>query len=96
MIGGLAELQGTVFIKKSIGTVRIKQGLVCVHTGTIDSKNRLGHKGGMEAVLCRDGTDYPFECHRIVRRFQSVSIFEVNLMLAFGYLMMGSLDLKMH
>ena len=95
-ISDLAQLQRTFLIKKGIGAVEFEQGLVGVHAGTVDAEHRLGHEGGVQAKLSGDRTDNPFEGDGIVGGGQGVGIFEVDLMLPFGDLMMGGLDLKAH
>ncbi len=74
----------------------VEQRLVGVHAGTVDAENRLRHEGRVQAVLGGDRTDNPFEGDGVVGGGQGVGIFEVDLMLALGDLMMGGLDLKAH
>lgn len=57
---------------------------------------RLGHKGGEQAVLCGDCLDRHFEGDEIIRRTQRVCVSEIHLMLAGAALVVGAFRPQPH
>ena len=67
-----------------------------MHAAAVDAEHRLGHEGGMQAVLLGQGLDRQLEGHDVVGGGQRLGVLEVDLVLALGNLVVGSLDLEAH
>ena len=74
----------------------LEQAHVGVHAAAVDAEHRLGHEGGVQAVLLRQRLDGELEGHDVVGGAEGVGVFEVDLVLAGGHLVVGGLDLKAH
>ncbi len=57
---------------------------------------RLGHKRGMKAVFLGQGLDRKLERHDIVGSGKGIRIFQINLMLPCGGLMVAGLHRDPH
>ena len=95
-VGHRGELQGVGLVKKGVGPVEVEQRLVGMHPGAVDAKNRLGHKGGVEAIAGGNGFYHPLKGDGIVGGGQGIGIFKIDLVLALGHFVVGSLDFKTH
>ena len=72
----------------------LEQRHVDVHARSCHSEKRLRHEGGVEAMFTGDCFDDKLECLDVVARPDGVRVFEIDLMLARGVLMVGSLDFE--
>ena len=71
-----------------------EQRHIDMHTGTTDAEDGLGHKRSVQTVALSQHLDSQLERHDVVRRAQGVVIFEVDLMLTGGRLVVRCLHLK--
>ena len=94
-IGNGRQLALPTFVKEHVFPV-LEQGHVQVHPGAGNAVDRLGHKGGVEAVLLGQGLHRQLQGHDLVGSVHGVHILEVDLMLAHGALVVAGLDLKAH
>ncbi|CDN43139.1 Putative uncharacterized protein [Paenibacillus sp. P22] len=90
-----AESQLIVLVVEGVLSAA-EQRLMAVHAGAVDSEQRLRHEGRVQAVLAGDRLDDELERLDLIGRFDSVRVFEVDLMLAWSDLVMGGLDLEVH
>ena len=67
-----------------------------MHSGAVYPFLWLGHKGGVKAVALGDGLGRHFKGHNVIRRLKHIRILKIDLMLAWGDLVMGGFHLKFH
>ena len=93
--GGFAQAQFRVGVIERVFAV-FHQRHIGVHTRTVDPENGLRHKGGMQAVTACIGLDNMLKGYHIVRGFEHFVKTEVDFVLAFGNLVVRSLDFIAH
>ena len=82
---GEAKLIGRII--KSIGAVvEFEKAHIGVHTGAVNTVNRLRHKGCMQAVLCGICFNNMLKGHNSVGRGHNIVKSEIDFMLRFGNL----------
>ena len=82
-------------IGKNIFSILCKRH-VDMHPGTVHTKLRFRHKGGMQTMSFGDGLYCQFKGHNIVSCGKGFVIAEINLMLGRCHFMMGCLHYKSH
>ena len=70
-----------VGVEEEIVALLVEEGLVAVHPGAVDAKNRFGHERGDESVLRGDGFDGVFEGEDVIGGAERVFEAEINFML---------------
>jgi len=89
------EVELVVLVVEGVLAV-LEQREVRVHARAVDARDRLGHERRVEVVLCGDGADDGAEGADVVRRRERVVVFEVDLVLAPGNLVVARFDLEAH
>ena len=84
------------FLVKECVFAVLVQGHIGVHSVSGQAVDGLGHEGGVEVVPLGDGFHRQLEGHNLVGTLQGGGVFEVDLVLAGGHLMVGRLDLIAH
>ena len=67
-----------------------------VHAGAVDPEDRLGHEGGVQAVLQGHLLDHEAEGRNVVGGGHRLGVLEIDLVLAGGDLVVRRLDLEAH
>jgi len=89
------EVELVVLVVEGVLAV-LEQREVRVHARAVDARDRFGHERRVEVVLCGDGADDGAEGADVVRRRERVVVFEVDLVLAPGNLVVARFDLEAH
>ena len=95
-ISQLRKPEAIAWIIKQVLTRLAENGLVTMHTGTIDAKDRFGHKRSGQAVLGCNGFDRVFQREHVVSGLEGICEVKVNLVLAQGNLVVTDLDFQSH
>ena len=94
-VGFLGEAPLPLGIEEDVLAV-LTEGHVHVHAAAVDAEDGLGHEGGVEAVGLGDGLHRHAEGADVVRGGEGIGVFEVDLVLALGHLVVARLNLKAH
>ena len=94
-VGFLRESQRVARVGKHVFAI-LEQRHIGVHAAAVDAEHRLGHEGGVQAVLLRQRLDGQLEGHDVVGGGQRVGVLEIDLVLSSRDLVMGGLDFKAH
>ncbi len=86
---------GGIRIVKCIFSI-FKEAHVGMHTGTGLPKERLGHKGGADAMRIRSRFYHHFKGMDIVCSRKSLAVLKIDFMLGDSTFMMGRFNLKSH
>ena len=70
--------------------------LVDMHPAAVDAKKRFGHESGVEIMFESDEFRRHFQSNRIIRRFQSLVITDINFVLTVSHLMSTGFDGNPH
>ena len=86
----------SVRVTEGIVAVFIKEGHICVHTRACNAENRLRHKGCIEIMKLGIFFYNVFKCHYFICNAENIAVFEINLVLTLGTLMVGGFNFKAH
>ena len=87
-----AQLPRRIGVEEGVAAVGAHQRLQQVQAGAVASVDRLGHEGGVEAVLLRDVLDDETERADVVGGDEHVVLAEIDLVLRGGDLVVRRLD----
>ncbi len=94
-LGGIAQEVLVVAVIKGV-VATAEQRLVGMHAAAVLTEDRLGHEGGIDAVLGRDFLDNQTIGHSVVGDLESVVIADIDLVLAGADLVVAVLDIDTH
>ena len=95
LAAGFGEADFVIRIVERV-SVAFEQGEVRVHRRALEVRERLGHKCCVHAVDLRDGLDQVAEGQNVVCHGQRVGVAQVDLLLAWGSLVVGELGDNAH